>query len=69
MLDVVDVLRHWNTDIDGPATPNRITEKSPYGKDRTRNLLAKLVHAQTVTRSPIVVKGNKTHEYSIAEDQ
>ena len=68
MLDLIDVLRNWNPEIDGLATPNRVSTKSPFGKERTRNLLAKLLHSGEVDRKPITVRGNETHEYSLSED-
>lgn len=68
MLDVIDVLQNWNTEADGQATPNRITDKSPFGRDRSRNLLAKLLHAGEVTRQSITINHNKTHEYQLADD-
>ena len=69
MLDVIDVLRKWDKDVDGPATPNRITDKSLYGKDKTRNLLAKLLHAGHINRNPMRYKGNETHEYFVCENE
>ena len=68
MLDVIDILRNWDTEADREATPNRITSKSPFGVERTRSLLAKLFHAGEVTRKPITIKGNQTHEYSLSND-
>jgi hypothetical protein len=67
-LDIVDILRKWNTNEDGKATPNQIIGKSPYGKEKTRSLLAKLMHSGDVTREPIIIRGNNTHEYSLTED-
>lgn len=66
--DIINVLRNWDAETDNEATPNRITEKSPYGGERTRNLLAKLLHSDDVKRKPIIVKHNKTHEYYLPDD-
>ena len=66
--DIVKILLNWKAEKDGQATPNRISGKSPYGRDRTRNLLAKLLHSGDVTREPITIRGNETHVYSLSED-
>ena len=66
-FDICNVLQKWNPVEDGPATPNRLIDKLPFGKDRTRNLLAKMLHAGEVDRRPIQVKGNDTYEYFLAE--
>ena len=68
MLEIVDVLRKWDGDADGPATPKAIIEKSPFGRERTNSLLSKLLHNQTVTRSPISRRGNRTHEYALSDN-
>jgi hypothetical protein len=67
-LKIVSILLNWNTNQDGEATPNRIADKSPYGRTRTRNLLSKVLHSGDVIRESITIKGNQTHVYSLAED-
>jgi len=68
MLDLMDVFRNWDRDTDGPATPNRIADKSPFGRERTRNVLAKLLRDGAVTRDPITIRGNQTHVYSLVQN-
>ncbi len=68
MQVVVDILRKWDRDTDGPATANAITEAGPFGRDKTRNLLGKMLHSGHLTRKPVTVKNNKTHEYLLPDD-
>lgn len=61
-IAIAEVLKNWNRD-DGPATPNRLTGQLPFGKDRTRNLLDKMVYAGELESQAIEVRGNKTLDY------
>ena len=67
MLDIVDVLRKWDREKDGPATPNAITEAGPYGRDKTRNLLGKMYHRGDIDREPVTHRGNGTFRYWLVE--
>jgi hypothetical protein len=64
---IFDIVAEWNTEVDREPTPNRITEKSPYGTTRSRGLLSKLLHAERVTREPVKLRGQETHIYAPAE--
>ena len=68
MLDIVDVLRKWDEETDGPTTPNKIAEKTPFGRERTKTLLAKLLHEGTVERTPFRYHHNDTHQYCLTDD-
>lgn len=64
---IADILRKWDRDADGAATPNAITEAGPYGRDKTRNLLGKMLHDEEVTREPVMVRNNKSYDYFLAD--
>lgn len=68
MRIIVDIMRKWDRDADGPATANAVTEVGPFGRDKTRNLLGKMIHSGHLTRKPVTVRNNQTHEYLLPDD-
>jgi hypothetical protein len=64
---IVDALRKWNREQNGPATPRQLRAATKLGKDRLQTLLDRLILDGQLTSTEIVNRGNKTYDYALPE--
>lgn len=64
---IVDALRKWDAEADGPATPRAMRELTGLSKERQQRLLDWMVANGHATATNIKVRGNLTREYALKD--